>query len=138
MRDTNRTIRVLIAKLGLDGHDRGAKALVLALRDQGMEVIYSGIRQTPEVVVESAIQEGVDVIGLSSLSGGHIYHFPRVVELLAERGASDVLVIGGGIVPEDDIPYLKEKGIIGVFGPGSRTQDIANFIREKVYAKGSG
>ncbi|MGA2670247.1 MAG: cobalamin B12-binding domain-containing protein [Dehalococcoidia bacterium] len=127
-----RPIRVLIAKPGMDGHDRGAKTLVLALRDEGMEVVYTGLRQTPESIARTAVQEGVDVVGLSCLSGSHNYLFPRVVELLLEKGMSGVLVIGGGIIPEDDIPYLKQKGMEAVFGPGSSTKDIAGFIREKV------
>lgn len=127
-----RPIRVLIAKPGLDGHDRGAKALVLALRDEGMEVIYSGLRQTPESIVQTAIQEDVDVVGLSSLCGAHNYLFPKVVELLNEKGATQVLVMGGGIIPEEDIPYLKQNGIEGVFGSGSSIKDIANFIRERL------
>jgi methylmalonyl-CoA mutase, C-terminal domain len=127
-----RSIRVLIAKPGMDGHDRGAKTLVLALRDEGMEVVYTGLRQTPESIARTAVQEGVDVVGLSCLSGSHNYLFPRVVELLLEKGMSGVLVIGGGIIPEDDIPYLKQKGMEAVFGPGSSTKDIAGFIREKV------
>jgi methylmalonyl-CoA mutase, C-terminal domain len=127
-----KSIRVLIAKPGMDGHDRGAKTLVLALRDEGMEVVYTGLRQTPESIARTAVQEGVDVVGLSCLSGSHNYLFPRVVELLLEKGMSGVLVIGGGIIPEDDIPYLKQKGMEAVFGPGSSTKDIAGFIREKV------
>lgn len=132
MKEKERPIRILIAKPGLDGHDRGAKALTLALRDKGMEVIYTGIRQTPESVVQAAIQEDVDVIGLSSLSGAHNYHFPRIAELMAEAGNTDVLIIGGGVIPEGDFGFLKEKGIKKIFGPGSRTDDIANFIRTNV------
>lgn len=132
MMSKERPIRVLIAKPGMDGHDRGAKTLVLALRDEGMEVVYTGLRQTPESIARTAVQEGVDVVGLSCLSGSHNYLFPRVVELLLEKGMSGVLVIGGGIIPEDDIPYLKQKGMEAVFGPGSSTKDIAGFIREKV------
>ena len=127
-----RHIRVLIAKPGLDGHDRGAKALVLALRDEGMEVIYTGLRQTPESIVATAVQEDVDVVGLSCLSGAHHYLFPRVIELLKGKGMENVLVIGGGIIPEEDIPYLTEKGIKKIFGPGSSIVEIAKFIREKV------
>lgn len=132
MNKAERRIRVLIAKPGLDGHDRGAKVLVLALRDQGMEVIYTGRRQTPEGIVQAAIQESVDVIGLSCLSGAHNYFFPRVTEILAEKGVSDILVLGGGIIPEEDIPFLKQKGIMGIFGPGSRVKDIADSIRQNV------
>ena len=127
-----RPIRVLMAKPGLDGHDRGAKALVLALRDEGMEVIYSGLRQTPESIVATAVQEDVDVVGLSCLTGAHNYLFPRVVKLLHEKDMKNVLVIGGGIIPEEDCPYLMEKGIERVFGPGSSIKSIADFIREKV------
>lgn len=132
LKERERPIRVLIAKPGLDGHDRGAKALTLALRDKGMEVIYTGIRQTPESIVQVAIQEDVDVVGLSSLSGAHDYHFPRVAELLAEAGITDKLIIGGGVIPEGDTAFLKEKGIKKIFGPGARTEDIANFIRKNV------
>ncbi|HEY7711637.1 MAG TPA: cobalamin B12-binding domain-containing protein [Candidatus Entotheonella sp.] len=124
-------IRVLVAKPGLDGHDRGAKVLALALRDAGMEVIYTGLRQTPELIAAAAIQEDVDVVGLSCLSGAHLHLFPRVVELLAEQGADDIMVIGGGIIPEQDIPELKAKGTREVFGPGSSTQDIIAYIREQ-------
>ncbi len=127
-----RPYRVLIAKPGLDGHDRGAKVLALALRDAGMEVIYTGLRQTPEKIVQAAIQEDVDVIGLSCLSGAHMYLFPRVVELLREQGAEDIVVIGGGIIPKSDIPKLQEQGIAAVFGPGTSTQDVVEFIRTHV------
>ena len=132
MAETRKPIRVLIAKPGLDGHDRGAKTLTLGLRDEGMEVIYTGIRQTPESIVEAAVQEDVDVVGLSSLSGAHNYHFPKVVELLRKKGMNRVLVIGGGIIPEEGIPSLKEKGIARIFGPGALIKDIANFIRENI------
>jgi methylmalonyl-CoA mutase C-terminal domain/subunit len=125
-------IRVLMAKPGLDGHDRGARVVALGLRDEGMEVIYTGLRQTAESIVEAAMQEGVDVIGLSSLSGAHNYLFPRVVELLKEQGADHILVIGGGIIPSEDNAFLLEKGIGAVFGPGTSIRMIANFIREKV------
>ena len=123
-------IRVLIAKPGLDGHDRGAKVVARALRDAGMEVIYTGLRQTPEMIAEAALQEDVDVIGLSVLSGAHMALLPRVVELLRENGMSDVLVIVGGIIPNEDEPALKEAGVQGVFGPGTLTEDIVTFIRE--------
>ncbi len=129
---TTKKIRVLAAKPGLDGHDRGIKVICYALRDAGMEVIYTGLRQTPEQIVQAAIQEGVDVIAMSVLSGAHDYLFPRVTELLREAGASDVLVIGGGIIPEEDIPGLKEIGIKAVFGPGTSTKDIVRFIQENV------
>ncbi|MBW2028706.1 MAG: cobalamin B12-binding domain-containing protein [Deltaproteobacteria bacterium] len=122
-------IRVLLAKPGLDGHDQGVKVLALSLRDQGMEVIYTGLRQTPEEIVKAAIHEDVDVVGLSSLSGAHNSYFPRVKELLSKEGREDILVIGGGIIPEEDVSFLKEKGIKGIFGPGSSTKEIAEFIR---------
>ncbi|HHW91687.1 MAG TPA: cobalamin B12-binding domain-containing protein [Firmicutes bacterium] len=127
-----RPIRVLIAKPGLDGHDRGAKVLARALRDAGMEVIYTGLRQTPEQIVGTGIQEDVDVIGLSILSGAHTHLFPRVMELLRERGANDILVIGGGIIPEDDIPALKKEGIAEIFTPGTTTQAVIDYIKENV------
>ena len=124
-------IRILLAKLGLDGHDRGVKVLVLGFRDEGMEVIYTGLRQTPEEVVRAAIQEDVDVVGLSSLSGGHNDYFSKVAGLLAQQN-SDILIIGGGVIPEEDIPYLKKKGIKAIFGPGTPIKDIADFIRSNV------
>ena len=129
---TEGTIRVLVAKPGLDGHDRGAKVLALALRDAGMEVIYTGLRQTPELIAAAAVQEDVDVVGLSCLSGAHLHLFPRVVELLKEQGAEDIIVIGGGIIPENDIPELKDKGTSEIFGPGSSTEDIIAYIRKHV------
>jgi methylmalonyl-CoA mutase C-terminal domain/subunit len=125
-------IRVLAAKPGLDGHDRGIKVICYALRDAGMEVIYTGLRQTPEQIVQAAIQEDVDVIAMSVLSGAHDYLFPRVMELLREAGARDVLVIGGGIIPEEDIPRLKEAGIKAIFGPGTPTSETVRFIQENV------
>lgn len=125
-------IRVLAAKPGLDGHDRGVKIVASALMDAGMEVVYTGLRQSPAQIVEAAIQEDVDVIALSILSGAHDYLFPRVMELLREREADDILVIGGGIIPDEDIPALKECGIAEVFGPGTTTQEIVSFIEEKV------
>ncbi len=125
-----RKIRVLIAKPGLDGHDRGAKVVARALRDAGMEVIYTGIRQTPEMIVEAALQEDVDVVGLSILSGAHMTLCPRVTELLSQHGMDDVLVLTGGIIPNEDIPALKAAGIGGIFGPGTNTQDIVAFIRQ--------
>jgi methylmalonyl-CoA mutase, C-terminal domain len=124
-------IRVLIAKAGLDGHDRGAKVISQALRDAGMEVIYTGLRQTPEQIVEAAIQEDVQVVGLSSLSGAHMHLFPPVAQLLREQGAADVMVIGGGVIPVEDIPYLKEAGIAEIFTPGTSTEDIVKYIRER-------
>ena len=124
-----RKIRVLVAKPGLDGHDRGAKVVARAMRDAGMEVIYTGLRQTPEQIVQAAVQEDVDVVAMSILSGAHMHLFPRVTALLAEKGADDVLVIGGGVIPEEDIPLLKEKGIAAVFGPGTPTAVTIEFIR---------
>jgi methylmalonyl-CoA mutase C-terminal domain/subunit len=125
-------IRVLAAKPGLDGHDRGIKVLCYALRDAGMEVIYTGLRQTPEQIVLAAIQEDVDVIAMSVLSGAHDYLFPKVMALLKEADAGDILVIGGGIIPEEDIPALKASGIKAVFGPGSPTSEIIKYIQENV------
>ncbi len=125
-------IRVLIAKPGLDGHDRGAKVVARALRDAGMEVIYTGLHQTPEQIVETAIQEDVDFIGLSCLSGAHMTLFPKVMKLLRERDASDIIVTGGGIIPEDDVPALKEAGISIVFGPGTPLEEIIDFHRKAV------
>ena len=129
----DRIIRVLIAKPGLDGHDRGAKVVARALRDEGMEIIYTGLRQTPEQIVEAAIQEDVDVIALSILSGAHGYILPKVAELMKEKGIyEDVLIIGGGVIPEEDIPLLKEKGIAEVFTPGTPTTITADFIRDNL------
>ncbi len=128
-------IRVLVAKPGLDGHDRGAKVVARALRDAGMEVIYTGIRQTPDMIVEAAVQEDVDVVGLSILSGAHSELFPLVVEGLREKGRGDALVIAGGIIPEDDIPTLQQIGIKAVFGPGAPTHDIIDFIQKELAAK---
>jgi methylmalonyl-CoA mutase C-terminal domain/subunit len=129
---TEKKLRVLAAKPGLDGHDRGIKVICYALRDAGMEVIYTGLRQTPEQIVQAAIQEDVDVIAMSVLSGAHDYLFPRVMELLRDAGATDVLVVGGGIIPEEDIPSLKEAGIKAVFGPGTPTSEAVRFIQENV------
>jgi len=129
---SKRRIRVLIAKPGLDLHDRGAKVLVRTLRDSGMEVIYTGIRQTPEQIVETAIQEDVDVIGLSHLTGAHMTLFPKVTKLLEKKGVNDVLVIGGGVIPEEDIPPLKEAGITEIFGPGTPLENIVKYIKENV------
>jgi methylmalonyl-CoA mutase, C-terminal domain len=125
-------IRVLIAKPGLDGHDRGAKIIARALRDAGMEVIYTGLRQTPEMIASAAAQEDVDVIGLSILSGAHNTICPRLMELLGEKGMSDVTVVIGGIIPDADIPALKQAGIAEVFLPGTSTQAIVDFIRQRV------
>jgi len=130
--EEGKKIRVLAAKPGLDGHDRGIKVLASALMDAGMEVIYTGLRQTPAQIVEAAIQEGVDVIAMSILSGAHDYHFPKVMELLKERGIEDILVLGGGIIPDEDIPKLKEIGIAEIFGPGTDTRDVVKFIKEHV------
>ncbi len=127
-----RKIRVLVAKPGLDGHDRGAKVVARALRDAGMEVIYTGLHQSAEMVIQTAIQEDVDVIGLSLLSGAHMTLFTDVTNLLKEKGMDDVLVMGGGIIPEEDIPELNKAGIKGVFGPGTHMEDIIKFIRENV------
>ena len=127
---SKRRKRVLIAKPGLDLHDRGAKVLVRTLRDSGMEVIYTGIRQTPEQIVETAIQEDVDVIGLSHLTGAHMTLFPKVTRLLKERGVNDVLVIGGGVIPEEDIPPLKAAGIAEIFGPGTPLENVVKYINE--------
>lgn len=126
----SKRIRVLAAKPGLDGHDRGIKVVASALMDAGMEVIYTGLRQTPVQIVEAAIQEDVDVIALSILSGAHDYLFPRIMELLKEKDATDILVIGGGIIPEEDIAPLKEAGIAEIFGPGTSTQEIVQYINE--------
>jgi methylmalonyl-CoA mutase C-terminal domain/subunit len=131
MTDINDTpIRVLVAKVGLDGHDRGAKVIATALRDAGMEVIYTGLRQTPEMVVAPAVQEDVDAIGISILSGAHMTVFPRIIQLMKERGMDDVLLTGGGIIPEDDMQALNEMGVGKLFAPGTRTTDIAEYIRE--------
>ena len=125
-----RKVRVLVAKPGLDGHDRGAKVVASALRDAGMEVIYTGLHQTPEMIVEAAAQEDVDVIGLSILSGAHMTLFPRVLELLKRKGVDDVLVIGGGIIPQSDVDQLRKLGIARIFGPGSPTIEIADYLKE--------
>jgi methylmalonyl-CoA mutase C-terminal domain/subunit len=125
-------IKVIMAKPGLDGHDRGAKLLSRILAEAGMEVVYTGLRQTPEMVVDTALQEDADVIGLSSLSGVHTYFFPRVVELLKQKEMQNVLVVGGGIIPEEDIPALKRAGVAAIFGPGTNTGEIVQFIKENV------
>ena len=122
-------IRLLIAKPGLDGHDRGAKVVARALRDAGMEVIYTGLHQTPEAIVEAAIQEDVDVVGLSILSGAHMTIFPKIRELLRKRGADHILITGGGIIPDDDMTELEDQGIGKLFGPGTNTEDIITYIR---------
>jgi methylmalonyl-CoA mutase, C-terminal domain len=127
-----RPVRVLVAKIGLDGHDRGAKVIATSLRDAGMEVIYTGLRQTPEMVVNTALQEDVDAIGISILSGAHMTVFPRVIALLKEKGMDDVLVTGGGIIPEDDMKKLNEMGVGRLFAPGTTTAEIAGYIKEWV------
>ena len=125
-------IKVLIAKPGLDGHDRGAKVVARALRDAGLEVVYTGIRQTPEMIAESALQEDVDIVGLSILSGAHTELFPRVVEEMKKRGLDDVVLLAGGIIPQEDIPRLQEMGFRAVFGPGTSTSDIVDWVQENV------
>jgi methylmalonyl-CoA mutase C-terminal domain/subunit len=128
----NRKVRVMVAKPGLDGHDRGARIIARAYRDAGFEVVYTGLHQTPEEIVEAAIQEDVDMIGLSSLAGAHRYLFPRVVELLHEKGADDIIVCGGGIVPDEDIKILKKAGIKEVFTPGTSLEEIVNWVKVNV------
>ncbi len=135
LHDTSRPIRVLVAKPGLDGHDRGGKVIARALRDAGMEVIYTGIRQTPEMIVEAAIQEDVDAILMSILSGAHMAIFPKVMELLQQNNVDDVLVAAGGILPDEDIPAIKAMGIKGCFGPGTLMEEIIRFVRENVQAE---
>ena len=125
-------VRVMVAKPGLDGHDRGAKVIARALRDAGMEVIYTGLRQTPEQIVTAALQEDVDALLLSILSGAHNHLFPRITQLLKEKGGDNILVMGGGVIPQDDIPGLKQAGIREVFGPGTSTEVIVNFVKENV------
>jgi methylmalonyl-CoA mutase C-terminal domain/subunit len=127
-----RHIRVMVAKPGLDGHDRGARIIARAYRDAGFEVVYSGLHQTPEEIVEAAIQEDVDMIGLSSLAGAHNYLFPRTIELLREKGADDIVVCGGGIIPDEDISKLKEAGIKEIFTPGTTLDDIVHWVQENV------
>lgn len=127
-----RPVRVLVAKIGLDGHDRGAKVIATSLRDAGMEVIYTGLRQTPEMVVNTALQEDVDAIGISILSGAHMTVFPRVIALMKEKGMNDVLITGGGIIPEDDMKKLYEMGVGKLFAPGTTTAEIAGYIKEWV------
>ena len=129
---SNRKIRVLVAKPGLDGHDRGAKVIARALRDAGMEVIYTGLRQTPEMIATAALQEDVDAVGVSILSGAHNTLCPRIVQLLREKGMDNVLVLVGGIVPQEDLPKLKEQGVAEIFLPGTSTEDIVKFLHENV------
>jgi len=132
---TEGRIRVLLAKPGLDGHDRGAKVVARALRDAGMEVIYTGIRQTPDMIVEAAMQEDADVVGLSILSGAHLELVPPIIEGLRKKGRDDIMVIAGGIIPEDDIPALQQMGMKAVFGPGTSTEDIISFIQKEATAE---
>lgn len=132
MTEAEHKIRVLIAKPGLDGHDRGAKVVARALRDAGFEVIYTGLRQTPEQIAETALQEDVDVVGLSILSGAHMRLFPEIMKLLKEREMGEILVIAGGIIPEDDVKPLKKLGIKAIFGPGTPTGEIVEFIRKHI------
>ena len=129
---TERPLKVLIAKPGLDGHDRGAKVLARGLRDEGFEVVYTGLRQTPEMIVTAALQEDVDAVGLSILSGAHMTLVPRVCSLLRERGMDDVLVTAGGIIPDEDVPALKQAGVAAVFGPGTTIATVADFLRANV------
>lgn len=132
---THSKLRILVAKPGLDGHDRGAKIIARALRDAGMEVIYTGLHQTPEMIVSAAIQEDVDAIGMSIMSGAHMTLFPAVIALLERQDARDIRVFGGGIIPDDDIPKLKEQGVSEIFTPGSSTQDIVKWIQEHISAR---
>lgn len=125
-------IRVVVAKPGLDGHDRGAKVVARAMRDAGMEVIYTGLRQTPEAILHTCIQEDADVLCISSLSGAHDYLFPKIAQLFKEKGVTDVLILGGGIIPEEDIPKMKESGIEEIFGPGTRTDHIIQYIQDRM------
>ena len=128
----SRPLRILVAKVGLDGHDRGAKVIATALRDAGMEVIYTGLRQTPEMVVQAALQEDVDAIGVSILSGAHMTVFPKIIALMKEKGMNDVLLTGGGIIPDDDMKALQQLGVGRLFAPGTATADIADYIRDWV------
>ena len=132
MATPQRNLRIIVAKPGLDGHDRGAKIIARALRDAGFEVIYTGLHQTPEMIVAAALQEDVDAIGMSIMSGAHMTLFPAVVDLLRAKGATDVVVFGGGIIPQDDVPKLKEKGVAEVFLPGASTQAIIDWIRQHI------
>ena len=130
-------LRILVAKPGLDGHDRGAKIIARALRDAGFEVIYTGLHQTPEMIAEAALQEDVDAVGLSILSGAHMTLFPAIIGLLAEKGLGDVAVFGGGIVPEEDIPGLKAAGVLEIFTPGASTEDVVRWVREHIAPRGA-
>ncbi len=131
----DKRLRILVAKPGLDGHDRGAKIIARALRDGGFEVVYTGLHQTPEMIAEAAVQEDVDAVGLSILSGAHMTLFPEVIKLLKERGAADVAVFGGGIIPDEDAVKLKEMGVREIFTPGASTEDIVKWVRENVQAR---
>jgi methylmalonyl-CoA mutase C-terminal domain/subunit len=131
-----RPIKILIAKPGLDGHDRGAKVLARGLRDEGFEVVYTGLRQTPEMIATAALQEDVDVVGLSILSGAHMTLLPKVVRMLRDEGLDDVLVTAGGIIPDDDVPALREAGIAAVFGPGTTIAQVADYLRANVHRAG--
>jgi methylmalonyl-CoA mutase C-terminal domain/subunit len=133
-----RPIKVLIAKPGLDGHDRGAKVLARGLRDEGFEVVYTGLRQTPEMVATAALQEDVDVVGLSILSGAHMTLLPKIVRMLREQGLGDVLVTAGGIIPDDDVPALKEAGVAAVFGPGTTIAEVADYLRANARPRDQG
>jgi methylmalonyl-CoA mutase C-terminal domain/subunit len=128
-------VRILVAKPGLDGHDRGAKVIARSLRDAGFEVIYTGLRQTPEAIVNTAIQEDVDAIGVSILSGAHNTVFPAIIDLLKQKGAGDILVFGGGVIPDDDIPFLLKSGVATIFTPGTSTEDVITFVNENITAK---
>jgi len=132
-----RKLKIIIAKPGLDGHDRGAKVVARALRDAGFEVVYTGIRQTPEMIAETALQEDADMVGLSILSGAHLELFPRVVQELKKRGMEDVVLFGGGIIPREDVPHLQEIGFKALFGPGSSTHDIVEWARKNAPARGA-
>jgi methylmalonyl-CoA mutase cobalamin-binding domain/chain len=131
----DKRLRILVAKPGLDGHDRGAKIIARALRDGGFEVVYTGLHQTPEMIAEAAVQEDVDAVGLSILSGAHMTLFPEVIKLLKQRGAADVAVFGGGIIPDDDASKLKQIGVREIFTPGASTEDIVKWVRENVQAR---
>ncbi|GBD14187.1 Methylmalonyl-CoA mutase [bacterium HR25] len=133
-----RKVKIVIAKPGLDGHDRGAKVVARALRDAGFEVVYTGIRQTPEMIAETALQEDADAVGLSILSGAHLELFPRVVEELRKRGLDDVVLFGGGIIPQEDIPELERVGFKAIFGPGTSTEEIVEWVRQNVRPRGVG
>lgn len=130
-----RRLRVMVAKPGLDGHDRGARIIARAYRDAGFEVVYTGLHQTPEEIVEAAIQEDVDMLGLSSLAGAHMYLFPRVLGLLREKGADDIVVCGGGIIPDEDIPKLKKEGVKEIFTPGSSLEEITSWVKKNVHPR---